>query len=62
MAESEGEAAQMMGIRVMNDEAVQADEEDHLSYEVSDEALETAAGNEALPAWTNLCTGIQRPG
>ena len=52
----------MMGFRVMNEEAVQADEEDHLSYEVSDEALETAAGNEALPAWTNLCTGIQGPG
>ena len=44
----------MMGIRVMNDDAVQADEEDHFSYEVSDEALETAAGNEAL--------GIRRPG
>jgi hypothetical protein len=62
MAESEGAAAQMMGIRVMNDDAVQADEEDHLSYEVSDEALETAAGNEALPAWTMMCSGISCPG
>ena len=51
-----------MGIRVMNEEAVyQADEED-LTYEVSDEALETAAGNEALHAWTNICTGIHCPG
>ena len=48
MAESEAEAAQMMGFHVMNEEAVEADEEG-LSYEVSDEALETAAKNEALP-------------
>jgi hypothetical protein len=48
MAESEAEAAQMMGFCVMIDEAVQADEE-VFSYEVSDEALETAAGNEACP-------------
>ena len=52
----------MMGIRVMNDDAVQADEEDHLSYEVSDEALETAAGDEALPAWTMMWSGISCPG
>jgi hypothetical protein len=52
----------MMAFRVMNEEAVyQADAED-LTSEVSDEALETAAGNEALPAWTNICTGIQCPG
>jgi hypothetical protein len=39
----------MMGFCVMNDEAVdQADEEDNLSYEVSDEALEAASGNEAM--------------
>ena len=38
----------MMGFRVMNEEAVQGDEEDHLSYEVSDEALEAASGNEAM--------------
>jgi hypothetical protein len=57
MAESEAEAAQMMGFCVMIDEAVQADEE-VLSYEVSDEALATAAGNEALPAITMFCTGI----
>jgi hypothetical protein len=52
----------MLGFRVMNKEAVyQADEED-LTYEFSDEALETAAGNEALAAWTNICTGVQCPG
>jgi hypothetical protein len=60
MAESEAQAAQMMGFCVMIDEAVQADEE-VLSYEVSDEALETAAGNEALPAITMFCTGIGCP-
>jgi hypothetical protein len=43
----------------MNDETVQADEEDHpLSYEVSDEALEAAAGNEALPTATFICSGF----
>ena len=47
----------MMGFRAMNEESVyQADAED-IPSEVSDEALETAAGNEALPAWTNICTG-----
>jgi hypothetical protein len=51
----------MMGFCVMNDEAVQADEED-LGYEVSDEALEAAAGNEALPAITMFCSGISCPG
>ena len=49
----------------MNDEAVrQADEEDDLSYEVSDEALEAAAGDEAMPqtaraTWT--CSPIWCP-
>ena len=43
-------------------EVDQADAED-LTSDVSDEALETAAiKNEALPAWTNICTGIQCPG
>ena len=42
----------------MNDEAVQADEEDLLSYEVSDEALEVAAGNGALPTATFICSGF----
>jgi hypothetical protein len=42
----------------MNDEAVQADEEDLLSYEVSDEALEAAAGNGALPTATFICSGF----
>ena len=49
----------------MNDEAVrQADEEDDLSYEVSDEALEAAAGNEAMPQTataTWICSGIWCP-
>ena len=40
----------------MNEEAIyQADED--LTYEVSDEALETAATNEAQFAWTMICTG-----
>jgi hypothetical protein len=40
----------------MNEEAIyQADED--LTYEVSDEALETAATNEAQSAWTMICTG-----
>ena len=50
-----------MGFCVMNDEAVPTDEE-VLSYEVSDEALETAAKNETLPAWTMMCSGISCPG
>ena len=51
------------GIHVMN-EVDQADAED-LTSDVSDEALETAAiKNEALPAWTMVCTapGIHCPG
>jgi hypothetical protein len=35
-------------------------EEDTL-YEVSDEALEAAAGDEALPAITMFCTGVGCP-
>ena len=35
----------MMGFSVMNDEA---DERDDLSYEVSDEAIEAAAGGNAM--------------
>jgi hypothetical protein len=35
--------------------------EENILYEVSDEALETAAGNEALPAITMFCTGIGCP-
>jgi hypothetical protein len=31
-------------------------------YEVSDEAVETAAGNEALPAWSLFCSGVACPG
>jgi hypothetical protein len=53
----------MMGFRAMNEKSVyQADAED-IPSEVSDEALETAAGNEALPAWTHICTvGAACPG
>ena len=44
----------MMGFRAMNEESVyQADAED-IPSEVSDEALETAAGNEA---WQRSRTG-----
>ena len=53
------EPAQMMGFSIMNDETVQADEEDHpLSYEVSDEALEAAAGDEAVPTATFMWSGF----
>ena len=49
----------------MNNETVdQADEEDLLGYEVSDEALEAAAGNEAMPQTataTWICSGIWCP-
>jgi hypothetical protein len=48
------------GIRVMN-EVDQADAED-LTSDVSDEVLETAAKNEALPAWTWVCSGKDCPG
>jgi hypothetical protein len=45
---------------VVHDETVdQADEEESLlSYEISDEALEAAAGNEALPTATFICSGF----
>jgi hypothetical protein len=48
------------GIRAMN-EVDQADAED-LTSDVSDEALEAAIKNEAQPAWTTVCSGIQCPG
>jgi len=35
--------------------------DEHILNEVSDEALEAAAGNEALPAITMFCTGIGCP-
>jgi hypothetical protein len=48
----------MMGFRAMNEEAVyEADAED-----LADEALENAAGNEEIHAWTTICTGITCPG
>lgn len=37
-------------------------EAETLSYEISDEALEAAAGSDALANWTMFCTGIQCPG
>jgi hypothetical protein len=46
----------------MNEEAINQAAEEALAYDVSDDALETAAGNEALHAWTNICTGISCPG
>jgi hypothetical protein len=47
--------AQEMGFCDMNEEVVgQADD---LTYEISDEALETAADNVSFPAWTRACTG-----
>jgi hypothetical protein len=52
----------MIGFRVVNEEAFDQADEDYLICEVSDEALETAAGNEALPALTMFCSGIQCPG
>jgi hypothetical protein len=63
MVESAGGAGARMGFHVMNDEGVdQADEEDLLSYEVSDEALEAAAGNEATgPTATWICSGFCCP-
>jgi hypothetical protein len=53
MVESEGS-------RVMN-EVYPAGAED-LTSDVSDEVLETAAKNEALPAWTWVCSGKDCPG
>ena len=50
-----------MEFRVVNDEA---DEDDDLSYEVSDEALE-AAGDDAMAQTvtaTRICSGMRRPG
>jgi hypothetical protein len=37
-------------------------EAETLSCDVSDEALEAAAGNDSLANWTMFCTGIQCPG
>jgi hypothetical protein len=43
----------------MNNETVdQADEEDLLGDEVSDEALEAAAANEVMPTATFICSGF----
>ena len=55
-----GAGADDVDFSVMNDEPVeQADEEGSLlSYEVSDEALEAAAGSEALPTATFICSGF----
>jgi hypothetical protein len=47
----------------MNDSMIGLDrtEEEILTYEVSDDALETA-GSEPFANWTMFCTGIQCPG
>ncbi len=47
----------------MNDSSIGLDrmEEELLTCDVSDEALETAAGTETLVNWTMFCTGIQCP-
>jgi hypothetical protein len=60
--ESEGEAAQTMGFRVMNEEAIDRADAEDLTSDVSDEALEAAIKNEAQPAWTTVCTGVGCPG
>ncbi len=48
----------------MNDSSIGLDrtETELLTCDVSDEALESAAGTEVLAAWTMFCTGIQCPG
>jgi hypothetical protein len=51
-----------MGFCAMNEEVTYHAETEDLTTEVSDEALESAAGNEALAAWTNICTGLSCPG
>jgi hypothetical protein len=61
MIESE-ERTQMIGLSVMNEEAVDQADAEALISEVSDEAMETAAYNEVLPSWTSICSGIQCPG
>ena len=55
-----GAGADDVDFSVMNDEPVeQADEEGSLlSYEGSDETLEAAAGNEAVPTATFICSGF----
>ena len=46
----------------MNEEVVDQADAEELISEASDEALETAAYNEVLPAWTSVCSGINCPG
>jgi hypothetical protein len=49
----------------MNDTTIGPDqtEEVFLTYEVSDEALETAAGTgKDMASWTMFCSGISCPG
>jgi hypothetical protein len=44
----------------MNEKTIDQIEEDVLSYEVSDEAVEAAGtSTEIAGAWTFICTGIQ---
>jgi hypothetical protein len=46
----------------MNDIGADPTEADALSCEIADDALEAAAGNEYLAAWSMFCSGIQCPG
>ena len=48
----------------MNETTIGLDqiEEEILTHNVSDEALETAAGKEKAGLWTAFCTGISCPG
>jgi hypothetical protein len=50
------------GINAMNEITINQTEEEILAFEISDEALETAAGDEKAGNWTVVCTGIQCPG
>jgi recombinational DNA repair protein RecT len=49
-------------INAMNEKTIDQFEDEVLSYEVSDEALESAGATEIAGAWTVVCTGIQCPG
>ena len=43
----------------MNEKTIDQIEEEVLSYEVSDEAVEAAGTTEIAGAWTFVCTGIE---
>jgi hypothetical protein len=46
-------------INAMNEKSIDQIEEEVLSYEVSDEAVEEAGTTEIAGAWTFVCTGIE---